>query len=251
MITVRTLGARGTRPTGGAVPRARPGRALDVRLGGRRLRRRRRVGPVRARRRRHQRRPRSRGRLRRGRRCPARLLRDDVLRSSAARAAGTGRPGGRTQLAASARGRRRGAASSCWPSPPEDSPCGRPSRCCASATGTASRPTGRRRTGSGRNLAALLLSAGAAPRRRPGSDLGAARRRRTPVLLLVGSRASPRSSSPTLSLDEQGRGRAHLAALRAVAAARDRALPPRWRRAGLALQVAAALVVQHLVYTSW
>ena len=29
------------------------------------------------------------------------------------------------------------------------------------------------------------------------------------------------------------------------------ALPPGWRRAGLALQVAAALVVQHLVYTSW
>ncbi len=28
-------------------------------------------------------------------------------------------------------------------------------------------------------------------------------------------------------------------------------LPARWRRAGLALQLFAALVVQHLLYTSW
>ena len=29
------------------------------------------------------------------------------------------------------------------------------------------------------------------------------------------------------------------------------ALPDRWQRPGLALHVAAALVVQHLLYTSW
>ena len=28
-------------------------------------------------------------------------------------------------------------------------------------------------------------------------------------------------------------------------------LPARWRRSGLALQVVTALVVQHLLYTSW
>ena len=51
--------------------------------------------------------------------------------------------------------------------------------------------------------------------------------------------------------DEQGRGGADLAAVRAVAAVACALLPGRWRRGGLAVQVVLALVVQHLLFTGW
>ena len=118
---------------------------------------------------------------------------------------------------------------------------GRPTRCCTTATGTGiarDRPAAYWMWG---DLAALALrrpaagrraGAGWSPRARccaTGDPGGAAAGRR---------RRSRRSLLADLSPDEQGRGGADLAAVRAVAAARRCALlPERWRRPALAVQV--------------
>ncbi len=54
-----------------------------------------------------------------------------------------------------------------------------------------------------------------------------------------------------LLADEPGRGRADLAAVRAVGDPVAALLPERWRRHGLALQLVTALLVEHLLYTGW
>ena len=104
------------------------------------------------------------------------------------------------------------------------------------------------------NLAALAFSAGPARlRRRRATTLArAVRRPRTRVVwwLVAAGDGDGRGRGPLP--DEPGRGRADLAAVRALAAARlrpaARALaPPR----ASALQVVVALVVQHLLLTGW
>ena len=147
-------------------------------------------------------------------------VRDAVLRPAAARRArarGAARPpgpGGRC------RSRPRPRSRWCWRSRRAGSPGGRRSRCSASATGTGSPRTGRRPTGCGATSAALasaparLLGAGTAALRAAGRD-----RRDRPVRAARRGRRRPRSLVADLSLHEQGRGGADLAAVRAVAAA--------------------------------
>ena len=131
------------------------------------------------------------------------------------------------------------------------SPGGRPTRCSTTATATASRPTGRRPTGCGatsprcvsapgRCSAPASGAAGSRPR------LGDARR--GSVLLLVGAAVAMVARRPVA--DEQGRGRADLAAVRAVAAAvAARCCPSGGGAGGWRCRCVCALVVQHLLYT--
>ena len=130
---------------------------------------------------------------------------------------------------------------------------GRPTRCSATATGTGiagDRPASYWMWG---NLAALLaqrrpsLAAGVAPcspRGTPGRRPG------------VPSPRCPRPAPPCVLLadavpDEQGRGGADLAAVRAVAAAIGGPAAGALAAARARLQVVVALVVQHLLYTTW
>ncbi len=100
------------------------------------------------------------------------------------------------------------------------------------------------------NLAALLLSAGALL----GAALGATWARRheieRPVLLLVGAAVASIVVADVSLMSKAEVERIWLPFVPWLLLA-TAALPPGWRRAGLGLQVAAALVVQHLVYTSW
>ena len=100
------------------------------------------------------------------------------------------------------------------------------------------------------NLAALLLSAGAVL----GAALGATWARRgdveRPVLLLVGAAVASIVVADLSLMSKAEVERIWLPFVPWLLLA-TAALPPGWRRAGLALQVAAALVVQHLVHTTW
>ena len=229
-----------------------PGRGVHGGLGRRGVRGRRRVGPRRA----------GPGRdagpaalvgVVGARRAAARLLRDDVLRPAAARAPRRSRCCSLGAVVAAAAGRRgRGAGGGAGVRGRSASRGGRPTRCCASATGTASPRTGPASYWMWGNLAALRRLRRArcsAPAsrvaRRP------ARADRVASSLLAGGRGSSivrRRPVP----DEQGRGGADLAAVRAVAALSLRAAA----RALAALGAGApgrsrALLVQHLLYTSW
>ncbi len=100
------------------------------------------------------------------------------------------------------------------------------------------------------NLAALLLSAGALL----GAALGATWARRgeleRPVLLLVGAAVASIVLADVSLMSKAEVERIWLPFVPWLLLA-TAALPPRWRRPGLGLQVAAALAVQHLVATSW
>ena len=121
--------------------------------------------------------------------------------------------------------------------------------CSASGTGTASRPTGPRRTGSGGTWPPSSTRQGRwLP---PGSPTSPG----VPRLAEPGRRSRVRSLGQRAArgpvTDEQGRGRADLAPVRALGPVAVALLPERWRRAGLALQLVVALVLQHALNTVW
>ena len=97
------------------------------------------------------------------------------------------------------------------------------------------------------DLAALAISAGPGPRRRarlPGRRPPAVTPRRTPP---GWARPRWRCVAGGRLADEQGRGGADLAAVRAVAAARRPPASRRWRRRCWPCRSCVALLVQHLV----
>ena len=98
------------------------------------------------------------------------------------------------------------------------------------------------------NLGALALCAGPLV----GAGLAMLRRGQRPASVAPAGRCRRHRSRARRRLrDEPVRGGADLAAVRAVADRLGGLLPERWRRWGLGLQVACALAVQHLLYTSW
>jgi hypothetical protein len=100
------------------------------------------------------------------------------------------------------------------------------------------------------NLAALVLSAGPLL----GAGLGAVWARRVeverPVLLLVGAAVASIALADLSGMSKAEVERIWLPFVPWLLLATS-ALPDRWRRAGLGLQLAAALALQHLLHTSW
>ena len=188
---------RGRRPAGRAVPGAHPGRGVHGGLRGRGVRRGHRVGAGRPRARRHHGRRADRSRGPRSPGCCSGccvlmsyglpllgILALAVLVAARLVAAAAGRGAGRARR-------------SCWPSPRWASRGGRPTRCCASATGTASPPTGPTAYWLWGNLAALAVCAGPLLGAGPRAVDCAAARATAVVLLLVGAGGRRWSSSPT------------------------------------------------------
>lgn len=100
------------------------------------------------------------------------------------------------------------------------------------------------------NLAALVLSAGPVL----GAGLGRLWSERfrveRPVLLLVGAAAASIVLADLSQMSKAEVERIWLPFVPWLLLATS-ALPPRWRQAGLGLQLASALVLQHLLHTSW
>ena len=101
------------------------------------------------------------------------------------------------------------------------------------------------------NLGALLVSARPAARRRPGgggASPRAARRARSRSLALAGAAAVAVADLTRMSKAEVERIWLPFVPWLTLSLA---LLPGGWRRWGLGLQVLTALVVQHLLYTTW
>ena len=97
------------------------------------------------------------------------------------------------------------------------------------------------------DLAALVVSAG--PLLLPGLFVAAAARTRV-VVLLAGSAALAVAVADASGMSKAEVERIWLPFVRWLTLSLA-VLPERWRRGGLGVQVAAALLVQHLFYTSW
>ena len=179
-------------------------------------------------------------------------LRDAVLRPSAARDARADRARPRPLVAPVADRRGRGAGGRRCVRAPRVLLRRRAARRSTSATGRRRRERGRRRTGRGagsrRSPSAPARSPAPAS---PSSERARDRRRRACVAALA-RRGLASGAGGRRDPDEQGRGRADLAAVRALdpaqlrAAARALASPR-----DSSLQLAVALAVEHLLLTGW
>lgn len=100
------------------------------------------------------------------------------------------------------------------------------------------------------NLAVLCISAGPVLGAGLGRMVALGRRVERPVPLLVGAAAAAvlLADASRMSKGETERIWLPFVPWLLLSAA---VLPPKWRKAGLGLQVAVALVVQHLLYTTW
>ncbi|CAA9351872.1 MAG: Integral membrane protein, partial [uncultured Nocardioidaceae bacterium] len=210
-------GSRARRPAGSALPGARSRRRVDGGVGRRAVRDRGGMGPVRPGARRHPGHPSRRRGMVGGLGPPPRLLRDDVLRTAAARSAGGGGARGGGVVAPAAGGRGHG---------PPRRPGLRRRRLhvVGGLSGAARALLGRGLPGAARVVLALGQPRLVVLQRRAGPGGGARPARRAgPPRRPDG--AAPRGSRGRCGpgggpvTDEQGGGGAHLAAVRALAAA--------------------------------
>ena len=179
------------------------------------------------------------------------LRRGDVLRHAADGAGRARGAGGRTLVAAAPGRGRGGAGGGALVRVRAASRGGTPTRCCGSATTTGSRRTGRSPTGG----TATWPASSSAPGR---CCCRAGARPRPPVppvplgcpLLLVGATVVAIAIADVSGMSKAEVERIWLPFVPWLTVS-FALLPDGWRRWGLAAQVVAALLVQHLFYTAW